>query len=69
MGLLWPPKNNSNIYKSLKSSYEDININLNSFYITSYSLLSKFMKKIFNDQVSLVYGYLTSSNLLRFQIY
>ena len=66
LGLLWPPKNDSNIYKSVNSSYADININLNSsFYITPYSLLSKFMNKIFNDQDSSVYGYLTSSNLLK----
>ena len=62
VGLLLPTKKNSNLYKTLYSSPEDIQINLNSsFFITPYSLILKFIKNNFGNDENF-FGYLTSSN-------
>ena len=63
IGLLWPPKTKNNFYKALNSPLSDIKLNLDSsFFITPYSLVSRFFDKYKNEKETLSYGYLTSSN-------
>ena len=62
IGLIFPTKNYSNLYKTLNLSPEDVNINLNSsFYITPSSLILKFIKSNFGKDKN-IFGYLSSSN-------
>ena len=63
LGLIFPTKSNNNFYRALNSKPESLNINLNSsFYITPYSLVSKFLNSNKAKQEKLNYGYLSSSN-------
>lgn len=64
LGMLWPTKTNSNLFHAIESQPEDINLNLNSnFYLTPYSLVLRYIEKIFQERISDdILGYLTSSN-------
>ena len=65
LGLLWPTKENSNLFHALHSKPEKIKLNLNSsYYLTPYSLILNFIKKniMKNSKFENRIGYLASSN-------
>ncbi len=66
LGALWPAKNTSNFHKAIYARPEDIKLNLRSFfYVTPYSLLLHFIKnKLQNRTNRILFGYLTSSNII-----
>ena len=66
LGLLWPAKLDSNIFKALKQQPDDLNVNFDStYYITPYSLIRNFLKaEHFTKTNENIFGYLMSSNKL-----
>lgn len=67
VGLLWPAKDKSNFNYAIKSNPNNIGISLESeYYITPYSLILNFIKKVLKENNNkLIFGNLSSSNKVK----